>query len=184
MPFPTSAGNQPYSIESAMVFPFSVGVPGTGVALSILNIAGDPQVTDAEHRGNGSVIAKIHELDTYDITVTIPEWVLTPIAAICGGTVSDTGTTPNQIRTLTHKTTDSPVPFGLKAQTNSKSADGGALRLIFPYCQQANLPNYSLNDQEFNDLEVTTSAIPNSNKEIVLIEQYETKTAISSTWAA
>jgi len=183
MPFPASAGNQPYSIESAMVFPYSVGVPGTGVALSIVGISGDPQVTDAEHRGNNSVIAKIHTLDSYDITATIPEWVLSPIASMCGGLVADSGTTPNQIRTMTHKSTDSPVPFGLKAQTNSKSVDGGATRLIFINCQPANLPNYSLADQEFNDLEITTSAIPDpSTSEIVKIEQYETKTVISSTW--
>lgn len=184
MPIPATSGDQPFSAEDAWVYPFSGGVPGTGKDIpGIISVTSDPQVTEIEHRGDNKVISKGSTLDSIDLELVVGIWSLDAISSINGGTyTASTGTTPNQTRTLVHKTTDQPADFGLHVQTRSKSADGGGTRLTFPRCQAIRLPNYGFTDAEYQDLTIEAAAISNAANEIVTITQYETYTALTSTF--
>jgi hypothetical protein len=59
MAMPATSGWQPFGIQSAWIYPFSAGVPGSGFVLSgIVSVEGDPQTTTIAHRGDGTVIAQ------------------------------------------------------------------------------------------------------------------------------
>ena len=184
MPIPASSGDQPFSVEDAWVYPFSGGVPGVGKDIPGINgLTSDPQSTTVEHRGDNSVISKGSTLDSVDLELTVGVWNLDAISSLVGGTyTASSGTTPNQIRSLIHKTTDQAADCAIKAQTRSKSADGGGTRFTFYRCQAQGLPNYGFTDQEYQDLTISMSAIPNASAEIVRVEHYETYTALTSTF--
>lgn len=189
-PIPVTAGEQPFSIEDAWAYPYTAGAPGSGLDIpGIIQIAGDPQNTVAEHRGDNTVLAKSATRDSIDLTATVGVWNQAAIAGLCGGTATTAGTTPNQTRSLSHKSTDSPADVGIQVQTHSKSADGGGTRLIYPRCQSLNMPPYGMNDQDFNDLDIDLSAVAAAAayavpSEMVRMAQFETFTALTSTWTA
>jgi len=182
---PATSGDQPFSARDAWVFPFSAGVPGTGKDIpAIVGLTTDPQSTSVEHRGDDQVISKGSTLDSIDLTLTVGIWSLDAISSLVGGTYTATaGTTPNQTRKLIHKTTDQPADCAIQAQTISKSADGGGTRLTFYRCQPQGLPDYGFTDAEYQDLTINMSAIPNSSNEIVAVQQFETYTALTGTFA-
>lgn len=183
MAIPASAGDQPFSAEDAWVYPFSSGAPGTGKDVpAFISLTSDPQVTTVEHRGDNRVIASGRTLDSVELEAVFGRWNMDAIAAMVGGTIASAGTTPNQIRTLTHKVTDQPADCAIAAQTRSRSADGGGLLLVFPRCQPSNIPNYGMADQEFNDLTVQLVAVANDDDEIVIVRQLETYTDLTSTF--
>lgn len=184
MAIPATSGDQPFSAEQAWVFPFSAGIPGTGKDIpGFSGLTSDPQSTTVEHRGNNKVISKGSTLDSVDLTLTVGIWNLDAISSCVGGTVSTAGTTPNQTRKLVHKTTDQPADCAIQAQTRSKSADGGGTRFTFPRCQPQNLPDYGFTDQEYQDLTIPMSAISNAANEIVIVQQFETYTDLTSTYS-
>lgn len=185
MPIPATAGWQPFGLQDAWVYPFSGGVPGGGFDIpGIVQVTGAPQNTVVEHRGDGTVIAKVATFDSIDLTVTIANWDRQAIFSMVGGTIPATvGTTPNQINRIVHKSTDSPPDCAIVAQTTSRSPDGGLTRISWPRCQPQNIPTYGLNDQEFQDLDVPMSAVANSVFEMVIVAFYEkADTALTSTY--
>lgn len=183
MALPATSGIQPLGLAQFVIFPFSAGSPGTGVAATVNGLTSEAQTTEVEHRGNDKVIAKIQTFDSLDWTVTLSEWKQPIIAGIVGGTISTSGTTPNQISILKHKSTDNPPPFAFKAQAQSRGADGGATLLTSPYNNPGSLPPYGFTDQEFQDLDIDFSGIPNGSDEVVYMTLLESNAAISMTWA-
>lgn len=185
MPMPSTSGWQPFSIEDGWVYPFSAGVPGSGFDMpGMVSVAGDPQNTVIEHRGDGTVIAKGRTLDSIDLTLTVANWDFVALSKLIGGTVNaSSGTTPNQIQSYDLKTTDAPADVGVKVQTRSKSPDGGAMRIIYPRVQSLGIPGFGLTDQEFQDLEIPMSSIAETGaNKIVTLERYETYAALTSTF--
>jgi hypothetical protein len=183
VPLTNTAGDQPFNIEDCWVYPLAAGVPGTGTDVpGIVQVTSDPQTTVVEHRSDGVVSAKVATLDSLDLTVTIGQWNQAAIVLFVGGSATQTGTTPNQIRDLSHKVTDAPADCAIAAQTHSKSVDGGGTRIQFPRCQHTGLLNYGLNDQEFIDLDIPMSAIATSTSLIVTMKQFETYAALATTW--
>jgi hypothetical protein len=184
VPIPATSGDQPFNVEDLYIFPFSAGVPGTGLDFpGVVQITGAPQNTVVEHRGDGTVIAKVATYDSNDLTLTVAVWNQAGIVATVGGTLTTTGTTPNQISKLVHKSTDAAPDCAISAQTHSRSADGGGTRLSWPRCQPQNIPSYGFNDQVFVDLDIPMSAVANAANEMVIYSRFETFTALTSTFA-
>lgn len=180
MPIPATAGWQPFGLQDAWVYPFSGGVPGSGLDIpGIVQVTGAPQNTVVEHRGDNAVIAKVATFDSIDLTITIANWSRLALNALVGGAIPATvGTTPNQINRIIHASTDAPADSAIVAQTISKSPDGGATRISWPRCQPQNIPTYGLNDQEFTDLDVPMSAVANAANEMVIVAFYESATTV------
>lgn len=179
MPLATH-GEIPYSVEDCKVYPYSGGVPGTAKDVpGIMSIEMDMNVEEAEHRGDNKVLATAAAPSFVELTITVGQLNLDAQAALAGGLVTTAGTTPTQIRTLTRKTTDVLADYQIKAQTQSKSADGGARRVVFPRCQWVGGPSYSMADNEFPEMEITARAVPNAANELFLFEDLETNAALT-----
>lgn len=176
-------GNQPFSARDAKIYPFSAGVPGTGKDVpGIVSVTSEPDQETVEHRGDNTTLSKVVTLNGLDLTLTMALWDADAIASMVGGTVTTEGTTPAQVRSLTHNVNDVPSDFALKVDAPSRSADGGATRLVYPRCQSGGLPNYGLTLDEYQDLEITATAIANADGDIVVLEQLETAAAMTTTF--
>jgi len=170
-------GEMPYSIMDAKVFPYSAGVPGTAKDMpGIRRVEMEASVEETEHRGDNSILAVAASFNSVDLTIEVGQLNLDAIAALSGGLVETTGATPDQIRTLTRKSTDNLADYQIKAKTNSRTVDGGATWLTFPRCQWVGGPSYSMEDNEFPVIEVTCRAVPDSDDIIYIISQYENAT--------
>lgn len=185
MTVPATSGWQPFNIEQAFIYPYLAGVPGTGSVIpGIVQVTGSPQNTVVEHRGDGTVIAKVATFDSVDLTVTVADWDQVAIAFMAGGTQSAGGTGTDEWRKIIHKSNDAPADCAIAAQTHSRGPDGGGTRLVFPRCQPQNIPTYGLNDQEFQDLDIPMSGVATSVLDMVYMYHFETYTAMTSTYAA
>lgn len=167
-------GELPYSIEDAKVYPYSAGVPGTAKDIpGIRRIEMDAQLEEAEHRGDNKILAVSASLNSYDLTIEVGQLNADALAALSGGTVATSGVAPDQIRTLTRKSTDVVADYQIKAKTTSKTTDGGATWLTFPRCQWVGGPSYAMEDNEFPVAEITARAIANATDVFYILSHYE-----------
>jgi len=167
-------GEMPYSIMDAKVYPYAAGVPGTAKDMpGIRRIEMEAQIEETEHRGDNQILAVAASFSSVDLTIEVGQLNLDAIAALSGGTVATSGTTPDQIRTLTRKSDDNLADYQIKAKTNSRTIDGGATWLTFPRCQWVGGPSYSMEDNEFPVIEITCRAVPNATNVIYIVSQYE-----------
>lgn len=173
-------GELNYSVEDAFVYPYAAGVPGTGKDIpGIVRVEADPQVETAEVRGDNTVLASVASLSSIDLTIEAARKNLDAFAAMCGGLVATTGTTPAQIRTWTRNVTDGLSPFQIKAQTRSKTVDGGATRVDYPFCNYRGGGAVNLQDNELPTTEISASATADSAGKIFLVSQYESWTVLT-----
>lgn len=167
-------GELPYSIEDAGVYPYSGGVPGAKKDIpGIRRIEMDAQIEETEHRGDNRILAVAASINSFDLTIEVGQLNSDAIAALSGGVVATTGSTPNQIRTLTRKATDVVPDYKIAAKTTSKTVDGGATWLEFPRCQWVGGPSYSMEDNEFPVAEITARAVPASDGTLYVKSDYE-----------
>lgn len=167
-------GELPYSIMDAKIYPYSGGVPGAAKDMpGIRRIEMDASVEETEHRGDNQILAVAASFNSVDLTIEVGQMNLDAIAAASGGVVATNGTTPDQIRTLTRKTTDVLPDYQIKAKTNSKTVVGGATWLTFPRVQWVGGPSYSMEDNEFPVIEITARAVPDATSTLYIMSQYE-----------
>ncbi|MDP9363119.1 MAG: hypothetical protein M3Q10_02605, partial [Chloroflexota bacterium] len=140
----------------------------------------DSQVEETEHRGDNKILAVAASFSSVDLTITVGTFDLDAVAAMSGGLVVAAGVTPSQTRTLTRKTTDVLADYQIKAQTKSKSAAGGVMRMTFPRCQWVGGPSYGMADNEFPEIEITARAVPNASDVLYQLEQFEDSTVVIS----
>lgn len=170
-------GEMPYSIMDAKVASYSGGVPGTAKDVpGIRRVEMDASVEETEHRGDNQILAVAASFNSVDLTVEIGQMNLDALAALSGGLVATTGDTPDQIRTLTRKTTDVLADYQIKAKTLSKTVNGGQTWTTFPRCQWVGGPSYAMEDNEFPVIEVTCRAVPASDDILYVISQLENAT--------
>ncbi len=173
-------GEIPASIQDAKVYPYAGGVPGTMKDVpGIRRVEMEASVETEEHRGDDKIIATTASFNSIDTTIEVGQLNLDALAALAGGVVTVSGVAPNQVRTLQRKTTDVVADYQIKAQTASRTADGGAFRLVLPRCQWQGGPSYSMADNEFATAEITAKAIPGAGDLLYSYEQFETSVAIS-----
>jgi hypothetical protein len=170
-------GEMPYSITDGKVYPYAAGVPGTAKDMpGIRRVEMEAQIEETEHRGDNQILAVAASFSSVDLTIELGQMNLDALAALSGGFVETTGTTPDQIRTLTRKSTDNLADYQIKAKTFSRTVDGGATWVTFPRCQWVGGPSYSMEDNEFPIIEVTCRAVPGASDIIYIISQYENAT--------
>jgi hypothetical protein len=173
-------GEIPYSITDAKVYPYSGGSAGAAKDVpGIRRVEISAQVEEAEHRGDNTVLAVAASISSFDLTVEVGQQNLDAIAAMAGGTVTTSGTTPNQTRTLSRTVSNSPADFALKATAPSKSADGGSVVLELPRCQWVGGPNLSLADNEFPATEISARAVADGSSVLYKLIQYEGTATLS-----
>lgn len=174
MPLTGTEGEIPYSITDCKVYPYSAGSPGSAKDVpGIRRVEISAQIEEAEHRGDNSVLAVAASISSFDLTLEVGRMNLEAVAALAGGAVTTAGTTPNQSRTLTRKSTDVVADYQIKAASPSKTSDGGTAVIVLPRCQWVGGPSYAMADNEFPVIEISARAIPDSSAVLYKFEQHE-----------
>jgi len=175
-------GTIPYSVNDARVYPYAAGVPGAAIDLvGIRRVELSPNFETVEHRGDNAVIASGASLGSIGLTIEVGALALAAIAATTGGVVTTTGVTPNQITTLTRKTTDVITPFALKAYAAANLASSTIVDL--PYVEGGRGFPMSLADNEYPAPSIEATAIKNAADILYKVIQYETAATGASAMA-
>lgn len=174
-------GELPYSIESAKVYPYAGGVPGVAKDIpGIFSVEMAASIETQETRGSNRILASSATFNSLDLTITAHQLNFDAVAVLSGGMVTTTGVAPNQIRTLQRKSSDVVADYQVKAQTASKTVDGGAFRFVFPRCQWQDGPSFGLADNEFAEVEIGAKAIPTATDNMLYQwEAFETAVPIT-----
>ena len=118
-----------YSIQDLKVAPFVSGVAGTKVDVpGVRSMNVSPQSSDDELGGDGAIMAIARGAKSLQVDIEVGRSNPTAMAAFLGGTVTTTGSSPNQIDELSEG--QAVVRYvELTGQTNGYDANGSAYRL-------------------------------------------------------
>lgn len=175
-------GELPFSLTDAILKPYSGGVPGAAKQLPLIRrIELSPNISEIEHRGDGKLQYTFVTYDSIGLTLELGQLNLDVIAAATGGTVGAVaGTTPNQTRTLTRKTTDTLADYQIKAAMPSMTADGGQAQVTFFKCRWAGGLSWPMADNAFPVIEITAKALSDATDQLFAITQLENATTAIS----
>lgn len=127
----------PFGLRQVKLTPFtdqSTETLGTGVVLPAARTLSFTEAEDYEElRGNDKKIASRGLGPSVDWDLEQGGVPLDAIKIVAGGTVTDSGTTPNQIRKFTKKATDSRPYF--RAEGRSVSDSGGDVHVVLYRCR-------------------------------------------------
>jgi hypothetical protein len=169
----------PYGMRDVRVTPVDsvTGALGTATDLPMSQIMSFSEAEDFEELRGDDVIQAIRgkgpkvewELDAGGLTIAAA-------AVVIGGTVTTSGTTPNQVRQLRKLGTDQRPYF--KAEGQSISDSGGDFHTILYKCRASKGFEGSQEDGKFWVSKITGEAIPNVSNILYDFIQNETATAI------
>lgn len=175
----------PYGLRDVKVTPYTDAAAttlGTGVDLPVGRTFSFSEAEEfTELRGDDKVVATRGQGSTVEFElesggISIDAWKV-----FSGGTVAATGTTPNQKKVLTKKTTDARPYFQVEGQMISDS--GGDVHCVLPKCKVTDSLEGEFTDGEFMLTNASGTAIGSTvtgSEDIVYImTQNETAVAIT-----
>lgn len=129
---------------------------GTGVDIpGILRLNISPDVAEQKLLGDGKVLATDTKITSMAVDFEHSKVSLDAAKIMIGGTVTDTGTTPNQKTTFAHKGADVGQEFKLEGKISSPDLGIGSITLIL---YRIKIGKYTLGAQDSNGGYVTISA--------------------------
>lgn len=105
------------AVGASPTYGAAVDIPG------IANVGVDPNLVHAELKGDARIIAKKGRTDRINFKATYGKIAIDALAVILGGTVSDSGTTPNQMARMRLKS-PAPLPY-FKIEFKIEDVDEG-----------------------------------------------------------
>lgn len=168
----------------------SRGIDDLKVAVLTADVAGDyvdipgaqalewsVESDSEELRGDNQVIAVVREAKSLTGTIRFAQNNLDALAALIGGTVTTTGTTPAVVDTLEVKSASSASYVEITGQVHG--LDGGGYRVVIHKALITSGPGGALADGEFNIPELEFTAVEKGGN-LMAHMQYETYTEIDS----
>lgn len=141
-----------FSVDKLAMYPMTAD-PSGGTATygarvyvpGVRTISASPDVLSKELFGDNAVLARTTKLRGMNGTAECAKWSLDIIKNLIGGTLTDSGSTPNMISTLSIKNTDFGGYFKLEAQILGvelpSSTSTGDVHLVW---WKAKLSNFDL----------------------------------------
>lgn len=152
----------------------SIDVPG----IKSVGISGD--INSVELRGDGQRLDQASKLAGITVTFEFAKMDLDLLAATIGGTVADSGTTPNQLATWTLLGTDNLNYFGFEAQTKGVDTIGGDGHFAIGKLILTSFPSLGMAEEDYQTFSMEAAAIPLlSNGKYITTSLNETAVAIS-----
>ncbi len=149
----------------------SVDVPG------ISEVKVSPNFVEKELKGDEVILDYYSKLESVDWSFNNAKISLDALAILLGGTVSASGTTPNQKQTYSLLGTDKPNYFKLEAQ--STYTEIGDAHVILYKCKASKV-EYTIKGEDFAEVSASGKAIACiSNSKVKDIVFNETAAAIS-----
>lgn len=170
----------PFGLTDCKVYPLS----GSDVAASAVAIpAGrvmtvDPTEDEAELTGYNGVVATDVTGTSADVTLEFGGVDLDVFAALGGGTVTSSGTTPNVVRTYKAGKAGVARPY---VRVIGKALDGTGDVWIDVKKVKFNIPGGNFNEGEFYVASIDGRAVRDINGELVNFITHETAAAIAAT---
>ena len=124
----------PYGLRDVKLTPNTNGTLGTAVDLPNAQTLSFEETEDFETlRGDDRDVATRGKGPAVNWSLESGGVSLEALAALTGGTVASTGTTPAQVKTFTKKSTDARPTFQVEGQSMSES--GGDFHAVLPRCK-------------------------------------------------
>lgn len=142
--------------SSALTYGTALDVPG------IQRIDLSPNFTEKGLKGDGKILDYYIQLDTIGFSFDSAKVDLDVLAVLEGGTVSTSGTTPNEIHTYTVGADSTPNYFKLEGKTNYTGGEAGDFHFTLFKCR-ANSVVVEYRTQDYAVVSVVGIAIPTTN---------------------
>ena len=145
---PLTGATLPFGLRDVKVRPLTGETAGTSVDLPNSRTFSFSEASDtAELRGDDAVIA-IHDLgNSVDWELEEGGIDLAAVKVMYGGTIIDSGTTPNQVRTFRRLATDVRPYFQVEGQAISDS--GGDVHIVLYRCKATGELSGELTDGDY-----------------------------------
>lgn len=166
---PISHTTKLYAVEDAKIYELtgdpSGGAPTYGAAIDVpgIKVVGiGGSVNNTTLRGDNSLLDSFSVLENVEVSMEWAKLSLDAQAIMLGGTVTDSGTTPNQLATYARARTDKLKYFKIEAKTPVDGVDpvGGAAVLKFYKCIISGFPEGGLAEEDFQTQSVEIMSMP------------------------
>jgi hypothetical protein len=184
---PLSHNTKWYAVNDAAIFKLTAdpagGSPTYSAKIDIpgiksVGISGD--VNSVELRGDGQKIDQASKLGGLTLTFEGAKLALDIMAATTGGTVTDSGTTPNMKAEWALLGTDAMNYFKFEAQTTGVDTIGGDGHMILHKCILTSFPGLGFAEEDYQTFVLEAAAMPLlSNNKLINVPLNETSIAIT-----
>lgn len=154
----------------------SVDVPG----IKSVTISGE--ITTVDLRGDHTLLDSDSTLQNVTVGFEYAKLSLDALVVWLGGTVSDSGTTPDQIAKLAMLGTDTLLANYWKFEAKTVSADtvGGDVHLVLYKCKLTSFPELGTAEEDYQTFSVEARAVPRlADSKWIDIEARETIAALA-----
>lgn len=132
----------------------SIDVPG----IKTVGVGGD--VNNQQLRGDNQLLDTDTVLGNVTLSVEHAKVSLDALAVMMGLTVTDSGTTPNQIATAALAGNNSPNYFKLEAASATADPVAGDLHYVFYKCKISSLPSLGLAEEDYATVSFDCICVP------------------------
>lgn len=153
-----------------------IDVPG----VKAVGVGGE--VNSVELRGDGKRLDYATTITGRSLTFEFAKSALDVFSVLAGGTVSDTGTTPNQVAKLKLGANDVPNYFKFVAQTTGVDIPGGDGHLVVYKAIITSLPELGMAEEDYKTYSVEAAAIgtiASDGDDLIDVLMHETAAAIA-----
>lgn len=141
---------------SALTYGSAVDVPG------IQNIQLSPSFTEKGLKGDEKIMDYYIKLDLIHWSLHSAKVSLDVLSILEGGSITSSGTTPNEVHTYTVKDSSIPKYFKLEAKANYSAGEVGDFHLRLYKCK-ANSVEVQYSTQDYAIISASGIAIPTTN---------------------
>lgn len=168
-------GEIPRGLDDLKVYVLTGETPGSAVDVPGSQALEWSVESDSDElRGDNQAIALVRNPKTVSGTVRVARINMAAIAAMVGGTVVTTGTTPNQIISLEESSAAPARYFQVVGQAASADANGSAYRITIYKALVTGGPNETMTIDEWSTPEFEFEAIANASGNLLKRANYET----------
>lgn len=134
----------------------AVDVPG----IKSMEISGE--INSSELRGDNSLLDQTSTIGSVSVSVEHAKVSLDVLNILLGGTVTDTGTTPNQASTFSVNNTSIPQYFKIEGKTPSNGSDfvGGDVHFVLHKCIVSSFPDLGFAEEDYRTVSFEAIALP------------------------
>jgi hypothetical protein len=173
-------GEIPRGLDDLKVYVLTGDTPGSSVDVpGAQSLEWSVESDSDELRGDNQAIALVRNPKTVTGTIRVARINLVAIAAMVGGTVASSGTTPNIIQSLEETSAAPARYFQVVGQAASADTNNSAYRATIYKALVTGGPNETLTIDEWSTPEFEFEAIANPSGNLLKRQNYETGVAIT-----
>lgn len=174
-----------YGITDCKIAPVTADTSGGTTYGSLVDVPGvksmeiSGTVTSKRNRGDNKLLAVRSLIESMQAMVPYAQLSLDVLAAIAGGSTTDTGTTPNQKSTYSQLGANTPKYFKLEAKTDAMDFITGDGHILLYKCVITAFPTFGFAEEDFAGYQLQAESMPRGDDKQFDIVFNETAAAIA-----